>query len=92
MKKIELLAPAGNLSCLKVAVNNGADAIYIGGETFSARAYADNFNNEEIIEALNYAHIRGVKVYVTINTMVYDNEIESLLEYVDFTTFCLFRQ
>ena len=84
MKKVELLAPAGNLECLKVAVDNGADAIYLGGQSFSARAYADNFNEDEIIEGIRYAHIRGCKVYVTINTMVYDDEIDSLLEYVDF--------
>ena len=84
MNKIELLAPAGNLEILKIAIDNGADAVYIGGENFSARAYADNFNNEEIIEAINYAHIRGSKVYVTLNTMAHDDEINDILEFVDF--------
>ena len=76
MNKIELLAPAGNLEILKTAIDNGADAVYIGGENFSARAFADNFNNDQIIEAINYAHIKGSKVYVTINTMAHDDEIK----------------
>ena len=53
----ELLSPAGNMECLKAAVNNGADAIYLGGKTFGARAYAGNFSNEELKEAVNYAHL-----------------------------------
>ena len=57
MNKIELLAPAGNLEILKVAIDNGADAVYIGGQSFSARAYAENFNDEEIIEGIKYALI-----------------------------------
>ena len=84
MNKIELLAPAGNLECLKIAIDNGADAVYIGGSNFSARAYAENFNNEEIIEAIKYAHIRGSKVYVTINTLIHDNEFEDVLDFTDF--------
>ena len=84
MEKIELLAPAGNLECLKIAIDNGADAVYIGGNTFSARAYAENFNNEEIIEGIKYAHIRGSKVYVTINTLIHDNELEDVLDFTDF--------
>lgn len=84
MKKIELLAPAGNLDCLKVAVDNGADAVYIGGQMFSARAFANNFTNEEIIDGINYAHIRGCKVYVSINTLIYDEELEDLIAFTDF--------
>lgn len=84
MKKVELLAPCGDLECLKMAVNNGADAIYLGGQNFSARAYANNFTNDEIVEGINYAHIRNVKVYASINTLVYDDEINSVLEFVDF--------
>ena len=84
MNKIELLAPAGNLECLKIAIDNGADAVYIGGNNFSARAYAENFNNEEIIEAIKYAHIRGSKVYVTLNTLIQDNEFEDVLDFTDF--------
>lgn len=84
MEKIELLAPAGNLNILKAAVDNGADAIYLGGENFSARAYADNFTNEEIVEGIKYAHIRGAKVYVSINTLVYDDEINDVFNFADF--------
>lgn len=84
MKKIELLAPAGNLNCLKIAVDNGADAIYLGGELFSARAYATNFSNDEIIEGIKYAHIRNCLVYVTINTLANDNEINDILKFTDF--------
>ena len=58
----ELLSPAGNMECLKAAVNNGADAIYLGGKTFGARAYAGNFSNDELKEAVNYAHLYGVKM------------------------------
>ena len=84
MKKVELLAPAGSLECLKVAIDNGADAVYIGGQSFSARAYAENFNDEEIIEGIKYAHIKGSKVYVTINTQIYNEELSELLEFTDF--------
>ena len=84
MNKVELLAPAGNLECLKIAIDNGADAVYIGGQDFSARAYAENFSREEIIEGIKYAHIKSSKVYVTINTQIYDNEIDRVIEFVDF--------
>ena len=57
MNKVELLAPAGNLECLKIAIDNGADAVYIGGQDFSARAYAENFSREEIIEGIKCADI-----------------------------------
>ena len=63
----ELLSPAGNMESLKAAINNGADAIYLGGKSFGARAYADNFSDEELKEAVRYAHLYGVKVYVTCN-------------------------
>ena len=85
MEKIELLAPAGNLNILKAAVDNGADAIYLGGENFSARAFADNFTNEEIVEGIKYAHVRGAKVYVSINTLVYDDEINDVFNFADFS-------
>ena len=75
MKKIELLAPAGNFECLKQAVNNGANAVYLGGSLFSARAFADNFNLEEVKKAIEYAHLRNVKVYITINTLLNEYEI-----------------
>ena len=80
----ELLSPAGNIECLKSAINNGADAVYLGGKSFGARAYAGNFNKEELLEAINYAHLYGVKIYVTVNTIIYNNEIEELLDYIKY--------
>ena len=77
MKRIELLSPAGNFDCLKAAINNGADAVYLGGANFSARAFAENFDNEKIVEAINYAHLHNVKVYITLNTLLNEFEIEN---------------
>lgn len=71
----ELLAPAGDFECLVAAVKGGADAIYIGGKLFSARAYAKNFDIEEIKKAVAYCHLHGVKLYVTMNILIYDNEL-----------------
>ena len=84
MNKVELLAPAGNMECLKSAVLNGADAVYLAGNNFGARSYADNFNNEEMEEAVDFCHLRGKAVYVTVNTLVSDREIEELLGYLGF--------
>ena len=84
MKKPELLSPAGNMECLKAAILAGCDAIYLGGYKFGARTYAGNFTNEEIIEAINYAHLYKVKIYVTVNTIIYENEVKEFMEYVDF--------
>jgi len=84
MKKIELLAPAGNMSSLKAAVMAGCDAVYLGGIKFGARAFSKNFNNDELVQAINYCHLYGVKVYVTVNTLVYENEVNSFLEYIEF--------
>lgn len=84
MKHIELLAPSGNLETLKVAIAAGADAVYIGGYAYSARSYADNFSNDELVEAINYAHSYGVKIYVTVNTLIYDDEVETFMNYIDF--------
>ncbi|KDR95996.1 putative protease [Peptoclostridium litorale DSM 5388] len=84
MKKIEILSPAGSFEAFVAAVQSGADAIYIGGQQFSARAFADNFDRDEIMEAVRYAHIRGVKVYVTVNTLVKEKEAKGFMEYVDF--------
>jgi len=80
----EILAPAGNLATLKAAVNNGADAVYIGGRAFSARKNAVNFTNEEIMEAVAYAHLYGASVYVTVNTLVSDLETEDVYEFIKF--------
>ncbi|GAA0177450.1 U32 family peptidase [Clostridium sediminicola] len=84
MKKIELLAPAGSLESLYAAVLNGADAIYLGGKKFSARAYASNFDEEKLKEAVDYCHIYGVKMYVTVNTLIKDNEIDEAIEFIGF--------
>lgn len=77
----ELLAPAGDFECLIAAVAGGADAVYVGGERFGARAYAKNFNIDEMSRAVNYCHLFGVKLYVTVNTLVYDKEMRELIEY-----------
>lgn len=84
MGKVELLAPAGNFECLIAAVQSGADAVYIAGTNFGARSFADNFNKMELEEAVDYCHIRNVKVYITVNTLVLDSEISELGEYLVF--------
>ena len=84
MKNIELLAPAGNFEALVAAVESGADAVYMGGNKFSARAYADNFDGDVLKRAVEYAHIRGVRVYVTVNTLINDMELQELVEYMGF--------
>ncbi|KMT22652.1 DUF3656 domain-containing U32 family peptidase [Clostridium cylindrosporum] len=80
----EILAPAGNFECLKAAVLNGADAVYVGGSEFSARKYASNFSREEMIEAVRYCHSYNVKLYVTMNTLLSNKEIQGALEYAAF--------
>ena len=82
MKKVELLAPAGNYEAFLGAIHAGADAVYLGGEKYSARAYADNFSDEEVISAIRYAHILGKKVYLTINTLMKQDEYKVLCSYV----------
>ena len=84
MKKVELLAPAGNMNSLRAAVMAGCDAVYLGGISYGARAFSKNFDNDEIVEAINYCHLYGVKVYVTCNTLIYENEVDSFLEYIEF--------
>lgn len=84
MKKIELLSPAGSMDALKAAIHNGADAIYLGGKKFGARAFAQNFSVNELIEAINYAHIYNVKIYITVNTIIYEDEFEDALDFIEF--------
>ncbi len=84
LKKIELLAPAGNPEALIAAVQGGCDAVYLGIRNFSARAFAGNFDHEEFKEAVRYCHIRGVKVYVTMNTLLYEEEIDNAMKEVAF--------
>lgn len=80
--KYELLAPAGDMAALRAAVSAGANAVYLGYDEFSARAKAKNFNKEELIEAINYAHLRGVKIYVTFNILIADFEIKRAMDRV----------
>lgn len=80
---LELLAPAGNLSKLKTAIIFGADAVYIGGEEFSLRTAADNFTREEMVEGINFAHERGKKVYVAVNIVPRNDELERISEYAE---------
>lgn len=83
-KDIELLAPVGSMESLYAAVQNGANAVYLGGKLFSARAYASNFDSDELMEAVSYAHLRGVKVYVTANILVDDGEMKGVLDYIKY--------
>ena len=83
MKKAELLAPAGNYESFLGAIHAGADAVYLGGNRFGARAYADNFTEEEICRAVRYAHLRGRKVYLTVNTLVKEREFSALPGYLE---------
>ena len=87
MKVVELLAPAGNMECLKAAVNAGADAVYIGGKNFGARAFADNFSLEELEQAVEYCHLYDVKVHITINTMIHETEIDEVLNYISYLNY-----
>lgn len=84
LKKPELLSPAGNFESLKAAILAGCDAVYLAGKLFGARAFSDNFSNDELIEAIKYAHLYGVKVYVTVNTLVFENEVDKFMNYIDF--------
>ena len=84
MNKLELLAPAGNFSKLKTAVYYGADAVYIGGKNFSLRAFSDNFTDEEIVEAVKFAHGKNVKIYVTVNIFAKNSDFEKAAEYFKF--------
>ena len=84
MKKAELLAPAGNMESHKAAVAGGCDAVYLGLQNFSARAFAGNFSHEEFEEAIRFCHVRGVKIYVTVNTMLYETEIANTIKEIDF--------
>ncbi len=84
MIKHELLAPAGNMECLKQAIFSGADAVYVGCKKFGARKFASNFTNDEIIEAIKLCHLYGVKIYATMNTLVKNDEVNLFLDQVEF--------
>ncbi len=82
MGKAELLSPAGNFDALKGAINAGADAVYLGGERYGARAYADNFTTDEICEGIHFAHVFGKKIYLTVNTLVKEKELDDLYYFI----------
>ncbi|MEK6900465.1 MAG: peptidase U32 family protein, partial [Nanoarchaeota archaeon] len=82
MAKLQLLSPVGDFDCLVAAVSNGADAVYLGPKLFNARRLAGNFNNEELKKAIQYAHLHGVRVFVTLNTLIKNNEITPFLNQV----------
>ncbi len=82
--KPELLAPVGGKAHMLAAVNSGADAVYLGGMAFNARLFADNFSDDELTEAINFAHLHGVKVYMTINTLISDDELARAFEYCNY--------
>ncbi|NLX61147.1 MAG: U32 family peptidase [Tissierellia bacterium] len=84
MKKVELLAPVGSMESLYAAVQNGAHAVYLGGKLFSARQYAANFDYEELRKAVEYCHLRNVKVYVTVNILIDDGEMKKTLDYIKY--------
>ena len=76
---VELLSPAGDMECLISAVQNGADAVYFGGESFNARANTKNFNKEEMAKAIEYAKLRGVKTHLTLNILIKNNDHYKLI-------------
>ena len=82
-KKPELLAPAGNLEKLKIAINYGADAVYIGGEEFSLRVAADNFTNEEIKRGVDFAKSKGRRVYLTANIIPHNKDIDEYAKFLN---------
>lgn len=84
---MELLAPVGNYNALIAAINAGADAVYLGGKRFSARGYATNFTDEEIAQCIRYAHVRGVRVYVALNTLIFEEEFEEAVNFARFLYF-----
>ncbi|MBR4018019.1 MAG: U32 family peptidase, partial [Clostridia bacterium] len=83
-KMMELLSPAGSREAMRAAVNNGADAIYMGGSAFNARRFAANFSNADLQDALDYCHVRGVKAYVTLNILTLDKEFSEAAKYAAF--------
>jgi len=84
MKKTEILAPVGTIENLEAAVIAGADAVYLAGKNFGARSFAENFTKEQLVEVIDYCHMRDVSVYITVNTLIKEDELLDVLEYVDF--------
>ena len=83
----ELLAPVGNMECLKAAINAGCDAVYLSGRNFGARSFAGNFSNEELIEAIKICHLYGVKVYVTVNIVFHDKDLNNVSDKASLYTY-----
>ena len=81
--QVEILSPAGSYESFLAAIHAGADAVYAGGPRFGARAFADNFTEETLKQAIDYAHFHGRKVYLTVNTLLKDREIETLHDYLE---------
>lgn len=84
MRKVEILAPVGNIDVLPAAISAGANAVYLAGKSFGARAFALNFTNDEMINAIKLCHLYNVLVYVTINTVIFESEIDEVIKYIDF--------
>lgn len=84
MKRQELLSPVGNMEMLYQAIHNGADAVYLAGTSYGARKFAKNFSKEELVDAIQYARLYGVKVYVTVNTLIYEYELDDVIDYLGF--------
>lgn len=84
MKKVELLSPVGSMEMLYQAVHNGADAVYLAGKQYGARKFSNNFTNEELVEVIRYCHLYDVLVYVTVNTIIFEDEIVDLVKYIEF--------
>lgn len=84
MKKVELLSPVGNKEMLIQAIHNGCDALYLAGKKFGARAFCDNFSNDDLIDAIKYCHLYNKKIYVAVNTVVFDHEVNDFLGYIKF--------
>ncbi len=82
MKRVELLAPAGGYETMVGAFNAGADAVYLGGSKFGARAYADNFDTQQVLDAISYAHLHGKKIYMTVNTLLKERELSQLYDFM----------
>ena len=81
-QKVEILAPAGSFECLEAAMSAGADAVYVGGDKFSARAYAHNFDQDELIRAIDYVHLLGRKLYLTVNILLKESEMQDCLDWL----------
>ena len=84
MRKPELLAPVGSMEALYAAIEAGCDAVYLSGKKYGARSFASNFSDDELISAIKYCHLYGVLVYVTVNTIIYEDEVDDFVRYIDF--------